>query len=142
MKNRFENVEGIEELVGQTIGAASMCWEDVCAAGVFNATEAREILHETLARLSQFMGEPQPSERPKGAFIEIVEKVKPGDVDGATIFPTEIRINGTPVLVPAGEAVIVHEMSVPSDDLVKVTMTVFARRVSMFQEEQPAEVKP
>lgn len=102
---------------------------------VLNAATDRGFLS---AEITPSKGDRPVSERPKGAFIEIIEKVQPGrGGDGATIFPTEIRINGTPVLAPAGESVVVHEMSVPSDDLVKVTMTVFARRVTMAQEERP-----
>lgn len=57
MSNRFDNVTGIEELIGQTVGAASMCWENVEAAGVFDDVEARAVTGEALERLSQLLGD-------------------------------------------------------------------------------------
>ncbi|MBY4212892.1 hypothetical protein HQO42_14985 [Rhodococcus fascians] len=53
--NRFNNVTNIKELIGQAIGAGSMCWEDVCAAGVFDDHEAAKIFNETVERLEQLL---------------------------------------------------------------------------------------
>lgn len=51
--NRFDGVETVHELIYQTIGAASMCWEKVRKAGVFKTDEARAIGLESLAKLSE-----------------------------------------------------------------------------------------
>jgi len=36
----------LHEAIGQAIGAASMCWENVEAAGIFNSSRALEICEE------------------------------------------------------------------------------------------------
>lgn len=55
-ENLFKDCNGIEELVGQLVGAGSMCWESVRAAGVFNAAQASRIVDDGVARLSQLLG--------------------------------------------------------------------------------------
>lgn len=67
--------------------------------------------------------------RPKvrGAVIEIMERTN--EPDPRVIVPNEIRINGEPVLAPADEPVVVHEVSSSSEDFVRVTLTLYARRV-------------
>lgn len=42
----------LDEVLGQAIGAASMCWEDINAAGVFDSTRAKVILDE----VTDFLG--------------------------------------------------------------------------------------
>lgn len=56
--NRFADVTDVQELIYQTIGAGSMCWEDIYSAGVFDSTEAKEIAEECLERLQQIEGRP------------------------------------------------------------------------------------
>lgn len=46
----------IDEAVGQAIGAASMCWEHVEDAGVFDSTRAKQIVDE----LVQYFESKQP----------------------------------------------------------------------------------
>jgi hypothetical protein len=41
----------LEEAVYQAIGAASMCWEDVAKAGVFDSTRAKEIGDDLLVKV-------------------------------------------------------------------------------------------
>ena len=81
----------------------------------------------------------RPHRRPEAAYLEVVERRKPLDADdhgpGSLILPNEVRINGTPLLVPADEAVTVHEISTRSDELVQVTLTLFVRRVVMGTED-------
>lgn len=55
--NRFHNVTNIKELIGQAIGAGSMCWEDVCGAGEFESNEAARILDEVVERLAELLVE-------------------------------------------------------------------------------------
>ncbi|QVJ03050.1 hypothetical protein KGD82_13530 [Nocardiopsis eucommiae] len=75
---------------------------------------------------------------PEGALIEIIEKHTDPN-DPAIILPNEIRINGTPVLAPAEDPVIVHEMDVKNRDAIKVTLTLYARRVTMGAERENGE---
>ena len=67
--------------------------------------------------------------------IEIVEVVPKGSPTGREIIPNEIRINGRPVSAPGDFPVIVHEMPISSSDVVRVTLTLFARRVTIATEE-------
>lgn len=81
-------------------------------------------------------------ETPRGAVIEIIEKRRrssppPG---GDVIIPNEIRINGQPLLVPADSPVKVHEIEVQGNDVVLVTLTLFARRV-VIAAEDPEETR-
>jgi len=48
----------LESLVQQAIGAASMCWEHVDRAGVFQEGQAREISDALLAKLRAGMPDP------------------------------------------------------------------------------------
>lgn len=78
---------------------------------------------------------PQP--RATAADIEIVERGKrankPGDL--GVVVPSEVRVNGHPVLTPKGYPVTVHEIEVGGEpDAVQVTLTLLARRVSVGYE--------
>lgn len=88
---------------------------------------------------------PRPPARSRPAFVEIVERVpyeKLGDaIESGIIRPNEIRINGTPILCPAEDEVIqVHAVQIGGspdnveDQLVKVTLTMWARHVRMCHE--------
>lgn len=74
---------------------------------------------------------------PDACVIEIVERTN--DPDPKVIVPNEIRINGTPVLAPADYPVEVHGMSIGSDDLVRVTLTLFAKRITVAAEPKTQE---
>ena len=76
-----------------------------------------------------------PENRPQGAYVEIVEKVQKEDPNGI-IVPNEVRINGTPLLVPSDEPITVHEVSTTDREVVRVTLTLFARRVEFKAEVQ------
>jgi len=80
--------------------------------------------------------------RPTAAEITIVEKrSKPRNPDsfGAElIVPNEVRLNGLPLLVPAGQSVTVHEIGIDSSDVVQVTLTLYARRVVIEHDETEA----
>lgn len=76
---------------------------------------------------------------PQGAVVEIIEhrRGEPnGSIGDEIVVPTEIRINGTPMLIPRDFPPKVHEMTVsPSgEDMVLVTITLIAKRVVIGQE--------
>lgn len=77
--------------------------------------------------------------QPTAAYIEIVEKNTSTDDSpgGSVIVPNEVRINGIPLLVPAGEEIKVHEMTFNDGrdpNVACVTLTLFARRVTIAAE--------
>lgn len=54
--NMFAKVDGVEELLGQVVGAGSMCWEHPELAGVFDSVHASKIITDAMERLSQVIG--------------------------------------------------------------------------------------
>ena len=48
---RFDDAENTHAAVFQAIGAASMCWETIERAGVFNSDRTKEIAEDLLAFL-------------------------------------------------------------------------------------------
>lgn len=44
----FADCESIEEIVGQAIGAASVCWENPAGAGQFDSTQASKICQDAV----------------------------------------------------------------------------------------------
>lgn len=66
------------------------------------------------------------------AVIEIVELGVSTDGKsgiGTIISPNQIRINGIPLLCSADEPIVVEKISTRDRDAVRVTLTLFARRV-------------
>ncbi|AET09926.1 hypothetical protein GoPhGRU1p85 [Gordonia phage GRU1] len=55
--NRFAGVRSVSTLLGELAGAASMCWENVIAAGEFDSTKAKEIVEEALEQLAEIHSE-------------------------------------------------------------------------------------
>ncbi|WP_432091028.1 hypothetical protein [Streptomyces sp. NRRL F-5630] len=87
----------------------------------------------------------RPPAQPTGAVIEIIEKgaTTSSDEPGkSVIVPNDVRINGQSLLASADDPVIVHQISTRGDDLVRVTLTLFARRVSIRAENDPEGVSP
>jgi hypothetical protein len=74
-------------------------------------------------------------ELPPAAMIEIIEhgKKTAGDAAGSVVVPDEVRINGVPLLVEYG-SVKVHEMAFGGGEVAKVTLTLFARRITIAAE--------
>ncbi|MGV9352299.1 hypothetical protein [Streptomyces misionensis] len=73
-------------------------------------------------------------------MIEIIEKgrsTSDASVGDSVLVPNDIRINGQSLLTSAEDPVIVHEVSIRGDELVRVTLTLFARRVSIRAENDP-----
>lgn len=69
---------------------------------------------------------------PEACTIEIVERTP--DPDPMVILPNEIRINGVLVLAPDDDPVEVHGMSLGGGDVVKVTLTLYAKRITIAPE--------
>ncbi|WP_031189827.1 MULTISPECIES: hypothetical protein [Streptomyces] len=68
----------------------------------------------------------------RGADIEIIERCTNADEAGVLV-PNEIRINGASVVIPAGANIRIHDIT--DSDLVTVTLTVFARSISIRAED-------
>lgn len=83
----------------------------------------------------------QPKPRATAAYIEIIERNRAtGDTAADSVIePNEIRINGTAVLC-ADRPIKVHELELGGKpgDLVLVTLTLFARRVTIAAEDDLA----
>lgn len=51
----ISEADTVDRVVGLTVGAASMCWESVVAAGEFNSSRANMISHITAARIREML---------------------------------------------------------------------------------------
>lgn len=69
-----------------------------------------------------------------GAVIEIIEYTEQPDQD--FIVPNDIRINGQSLWAPANCPVVVNEVSAAANDAVRVTLTLFAKRVTVESRER------
>lgn len=80
---------------------------------------------------------PAKTGSPQAAIIEIVEKGRAttDTASGSVIVPNDIRINGQSLLIPRDAPVIVHEMAVDDSTVAHVTLTLFARRVTIAAED-------
>src|SRR5690606_12524920 len=106
---------------------------------------ARSAMPHRRARMRARAGRclsPQPAigevmSEARGAVIEIVERRKGpiGDSSGESmIVPDDVRINAQSLLCPADHPVIVHGITINGGELVRVTLTLFARRVEIKAE--------
>jgi hypothetical protein len=69
----------------------------------------------------------------RGADIEIIERRK-GPIEGTdVVLPNHVCINGTSVLIPANSLIKIGDIT--DGELVTVTITVFARSVSIRPED-------
>lgn len=53
MTNQFDGADTVEQLIYQTVGAASVCWVGGTGDRVFDDKEARETAEAALARLKE-----------------------------------------------------------------------------------------
>jgi len=86
------------------------------------------------------MAELRKTDGPRGAIIEIIEKgraTSDATIGESVIAPNDIRINGQSLLASADDPVILHKVSTRADQLVRVTLTLLARRVSIRAENDP-----
>lgn len=77
-----------------------------------------------------------PRDLPPAAVVEIIERGARTDdtVSGSVVIPDEIRVNGHRLLVAEG-GIRVHEMTLGgSNEPLLVTVTLFARRVTIAAE--------
>jgi hypothetical protein len=100
----------------------------------------QQALWKALGRARTALSAPREASgtsEPMAAYIEIVERDRATDdtMGGSIIVPNEVRINGTPLLVPAGQTIKVHEMTFGNDEAAQVTLTLFARRITIAAEE-------
>jgi hypothetical protein len=69
---------------------------------------------------------------PQAAFLEIIERRR-GKPDGTLgddiVVPTEVRLNGQLLAMPAGSPVRVHEIEVSGEDCVVATLTLLVKRL-------------
>ncbi|MFE0470491.1 hypothetical protein ACFW2V_02595 [Streptomyces sp. NPDC058947] len=90
-------------------------------------------------RWQRVTGKPAPikTDQPQAAVIEIVERGRSttDTAGGSVIIPNDVRINGQSLLVPRDCPVIVHEIKTDPDEVLNVTLTLFARRVTIAAED-------
>lgn len=65
-----------------------------------------------------------------GADIEIIDR---HGGDAGFLIPSALRINGVEIPIPADAKIRIHELSV--DEFVTVTITMFARRITIANEQ-------
>lgn len=70
----------------------------------------------------------------RGADIEVIERHSEDDAPGV-LLPNALRINGEDVAVPERARIQVHDIS--DSELVTVTLTVFARSLTVRHEQKP-----
>ncbi|MFM9589892.1 hypothetical protein ACKI1J_14785 [Streptomyces scabiei] len=68
----------------------------------------------------------------RGADIEIIDHGSGEPV----LMPSAVRINGVDIPIPSGTKIRVHDIR--EDEAVTVTLTMFARRVTIAAEDDPA----
>jgi len=65
----------------------------------------------------------------RGADIEIIDRHNGDQV----LIPSAVRINGVEVPIPSGSTIKIHDIT--DDDAVTVTVTMFARRITIHHED-------
>ena len=55
MSNRFADADNIKQVIGEAVGAGSVCWGNVQGAGVFQSEEASNIVDEALAKIIELV---------------------------------------------------------------------------------------
>lgn len=67
--------------------------------------------------------------RPHGADIEIIDRHGGGQV----LIPSAVRINGVEIPIPSGSSIKIDDIT--DDEAVTVTITMFARRITIAAED-------
>lgn len=82
-------------------------------------------------------GTDSKTNQPQAAVIEIVERGRATDntPGGSVIVPDDVRINGQSLLIPSDYPITVHEITTRADEVAHVTLTLFARRVTIAAED-------
>ncbi len=55
----FDECTTLEEAVYQAVGAASVCWDNIQGAGVFDDRQATQVAEDLLAAIRQWMNDVQ-----------------------------------------------------------------------------------
>ncbi|MGW3298493.1 hypothetical protein [Streptomyces rubiginosohelvolus] len=71
----------------------------------------------------------------QGADIQIIERRINADDHAGTLVPNAVRINGTEIAIPEDATIKIHEIT--NQDFVTVTLTVFARSITIQPETTP-----
>lgn len=83
---------------------------------------------------------------PQGAFLEVIERRR-GKPDGSLsddlVVPTEVRLNGQLLALPANYPIKIHEVVVSGrgDECVLATLTLFVKRLVIATEWPEVEVE-
>jgi hypothetical protein len=86
-------------------------------------------LKADLARQLRELADEMDPPKTEGAIVEIIERT---DIpDPSVIVPNEVRINGASLYASADDPVVVHEVSSSAQDVVRVTLTLLAKRVTI-----------
>ena len=56
-RNMFNDVNDIRELIGQAIGAGSVCWENPAGAGVFDSAQAATVADAAYLRVQALLAD-------------------------------------------------------------------------------------
>ena len=76
-----------------------------------------------------------------GVDVEIVELI--GDLpavnQAGVIRPNRLRINGLEIIYPREHPPVINRITMPSDEAAMITVTMFARKVSIAAEQKPAK---
>lgn len=71
----------------------------------------------------------------QGADIQIIERRINADDRAGALVPNAVRINGTEIAIPEDATIKIHEIT--NQDFVTVTLTVFARSITIQPETTP-----
>ena len=85
----LNDAETLEQAVGYAVGAASMCWEDVDKAGVFESTRAGDIVDELVLWLRERIGNAyimQPQDDLLGELTSLLNRYSAENVSGTPDF--------------------------------------------------------
>jgi hypothetical protein len=76
-QHMFDDVNDANELIGQAVGAGSMCWENVRAAGEFDSLRASAIADAAFYRLQMILAERFSS--PESSVGQVLTKPQEGE---------------------------------------------------------------
>lgn len=112
----------------------------VAALGILLLVTGHRTHKRTQARTQQIRQQTEAARKtanaPIAAVIEIIERDRATDntTGGSVIIPDDVRINGQSLLAPDDYPIIVHEITTRADELAHVTLTLFARRITIAAE--------
>ena len=81
----LEDANTLEEAVGMAIGAASVCWQDLSNAGIYNDTMACEIVEELVTWIRNRVAY-QPTQDLPGELTSLLNRYTAENVSGTPDF--------------------------------------------------------